>query len=150
MINKFRGNYRWLSNMFETPVILHGVKYISVEHAYQSAKSIDEEWKKTCASDQYSSGEIKKLSKSVKIRHDWSEIKNKIMWYLLKQKFSKDPIKSWLLETGNEEIVEGNSWHCNYWGNCTCDKCSDIKGRNLLGKMIMRIRDDLRKENNHV
>jgi len=146
MINKFRGNYRWLSNMFEVPVILHGVKFISVEHAYQSAKSLDEEWKKTCVSDQYSSGEIKKLSKTVKIRHDWAEIKNKIMWHLLKQKFEKEPCKSWLLETGNKQIIEQNLWHDNHFGDCVCDKCVDIEGKNYLGKMIMKIRENLQYE----
>ena len=42
--------------------------------------------------------------------------------------------------TGLEEIVEGNYWHDNYWGNCTCDKCKNIEGQNKLGKILMKIR----------
>lgn len=38
------------------------------------------------------------------------------------------------------EIVEGNYWHDNYWGNCTCDKCKNIEGQNKLGKILMKIR----------
>ena len=43
-------------------------------------------------------------------------------------------LKERLLKTGKEELVEGNTWHDNYWGNCTCEKCKNIAGQNKLGK----------------
>jgi len=38
------------------------------------------------------------------------------------------------------------SWHDNYWGNCYCFKCKDIKGVNKLGEPLMDIRSRLAPE----
>ena len=56
-----------------------------------------------------------------------------------------ESLKERLLATGDEELVEGNEWHDNYWGNCTCDNCKDIPGRNQLGKTLMKVRADIRE-----
>ena len=44
-ILEFQGEYRWLSNFSPCEIILDGITYKSVEHAYMSAKSENEEWK---------------------------------------------------------------------------------------------------------
>ena len=41
VIDKFRGNYAFLSNFAKCEVVYNGLKFPSVEHAYQAAKSID-------------------------------------------------------------------------------------------------------------
>lgn len=41
-INKFTGKYRFLSNFYEVPIIVDGIKYRSVEHAFQAAKATNE------------------------------------------------------------------------------------------------------------
>jgi predicted NAD-dependent protein-ADP-ribosyltransferase YbiA (DUF1768 family) len=64
------------------------------------------------------------------------------MEYGLRQKFSKPEFISLLLNTSNREIIEGNYWHDNYWGSCTCDKCGN-KGLNKLGILLMKIRKEL-------
>ena len=51
-----------------------------------------------------------------------------------------------LLETGDEGIVEWNNWHDNIWGDCICLKCEDIVGTNHLGKLLMRIRTELKEK----
>lgn len=48
MIKEFRGEYAWLSNFTAVPVVLDGIQYPSVEHAYMSAKSKDNAWKELC------------------------------------------------------------------------------------------------------
>ena len=40
-IEKFEGDYRFLSNFHPCEIIRDGDKYASVEHAYQAAKTID-------------------------------------------------------------------------------------------------------------
>jgi hypothetical protein len=137
MIKEFQGKYRWLSNFWTVKVILEGTEYKSVEHAFQSAKSDDPNWKLYCKNTERA-GEIKKLSRSVKLIKDWDTKKILIMKELLVQKFNKEPYKSMLIETGNQEIQEGNLWHDTFWG-------IDLRtgnGNNLLGKMIMEIRDN--------
>ena len=43
MINEFQGDYRFLSNFHPAEVEMDGIKYPSVEHAYQAAKSLDKD-----------------------------------------------------------------------------------------------------------
>jgi predicted NAD-dependent protein-ADP-ribosyltransferase YbiA (DUF1768 family) len=51
-------------------------------------------------------------------------------------------IRKALLATHPQELVEGNYWHDNYWGNCLCPKCTHIEGQNHLGKLLMKIREN--------
>ena len=44
-----------------------------------------------------------------------------------------------LLETGNQELVEGNTWGDIFWGVC------NGKGQNWLGKILMMVRDEIRE-----
>ena len=63
------------------------------------------------------------------------------MEYVVECKFYQNPeLLQKLIDTGDEELVEGNTWHDNFWGNCTCEKCRDIPGENHLGKILMDIR----------
>jgi ribA/ribD-fused uncharacterized protein len=48
-----------------------------------------------------------------------------------------------LVATGDQELIEGNNWHDNIWGNCTCKnldgehpECLN-QGTNLLGETLM-------------
>ena len=51
-----------------------------------------------------------------------------------------------LLATGDSELIEGNRWHDNVWGDCECSRCINRPGRNLLGKALMEVREVLRCE----
>ena len=48
-----------------------------------------------------------------------------------------------LLATGDAELVEGNSWHDNDWGDCWCDRCVEVLGANMLGVILMEVRGRL-------
>jgi len=63
---------------------------------------------------------------------------------IVKLKFAQNPdLRKKLLATGTEELVEGNTWHDNYWGDCSCPECKNIKGRNQLGITLMRVRKEM-------
>jgi hypothetical protein len=47
-----------------------------------------------------------------------------------------------LLQTGKSVLVEGNDFHDNVWGNCTCPRCKDIEGENRLGRALMDLREE--------
>ncbi|WP_016952032.1 NADAR family protein [Anabaena sp. PCC 7108] len=73
------------------------------------------------------------------LRSDWEQVKNNIMRKALLCKFSShSDIREILLSTGNQELVE-NSPIDYYWG---CG--SDGSGKNMLGIILMEIRDTLR------
>lgn len=130
---------RFLSNFYPIQIQLDDVEYPSVEHAYQAAKTLDKGARAQIAACG-SPGEAKRLGRKLKIREDWEEVKIPIMQQLLEQKFlwHKD-LEALLQKTRDAQIIEGNYWHDNFWGSCTCNKCGD-KGQNVLGKMLMDIR----------
>lgn len=138
VINEFKGDYRWLSNFWKVNILHDGKVYPSVEHAYQAAKSLDEDWKITCLNNNISPGKIKRLSKDIEIRSDWNKSRVKLMYTLCLKKFMKEPLKSKLLSTKNILLVEGNYWNDTFWGV----DLKTNKGENMLGKILMHIRDN--------
>lgn len=136
MIKEFQKQHRWLSNFVPCNVNLDGVVYESVEHAYQAAKTINLNERKLFIN--CTSGQAKRAGRNITQRHDWEEVKIKVMNDLLKQKFSKEPYKTLLAETGIQHIQEGNRWNDKFWGVCL----KTGEGRNELGLLIMAIREE--------
>ena len=60
------------------------------------------------------------------------------MYKLLVQKFNDKELARKLLDTGDCYIQEGNKWNDRFWGVCKG------QGENHLGKLIMKIRSELR------
>lgn len=141
MIKKFDGKYRWLSNFAPCRVVLDGEEYPSVEHAYQAAKTTNIPSRKKIQRIKRAN-RAKWLGKRIGLRPDWEQKKVEVMFDLLRQKFSNEPFRKLLLHTGKAHIQEGNTWGDVFW------RVSLIsgKGENMLGRLIMRVRDDLRDE----
>ncbi len=59
---------------------------------------------------------------------------------LLLQKFENPDLAEQLLVTDEKYLVEGNTWNDTLWGVC------NGRGRNLLGIMLMEIRERLRAQ----
>jgi predicted NAD-dependent protein-ADP-ribosyltransferase YbiA (DUF1768 family) len=58
------------------------------------------------------------------------------MWEILQAKFAQNPdLLAQLLATGDQEIVEGNTWNDKFWGK------HNGEGMNHLGIMLMTIRE---------
>ena len=139
VINKFDGEYEFLSNFAQCTVVYDGNIYPTVEHAYQAAKSLDKSIQKSFTTLP-TPGKAKKLGKQIQLRPDWEQVKDNVMKALLKQKFSQEPFKSQLIATGNTKLVEGNTWNDTYWGVC------GGKGLNMLGTLLMEVRSELIEE----
>lgn len=137
MIDSFREEYYFLSNFYHVDVEYDGIIYKNTEAAFQAQKVLDDN-EKLLFSDLYPH-EAKKLGRRVKLRKDWNDVKDNYMYEICKAKFTQhDDLAEKLLETGDEELVEGNTWNDTYWGVC------NGKGKNQLGKTLMRIREELR------
>jgi ribA/ribD-fused uncharacterized protein len=103
-----------------------------------SEKREDLKWKEFCATN--SSADVKKKSRSIKLRSDWDRIKIRVMFEVLRIKFSIPELQSKLLATGNQELIEGNDWGDEFWG---VNKHTGV-GRNFLGRILMHIRQEIR------
>jgi ribA/ribD-fused uncharacterized protein len=133
--------YKFLSNMY--PVMIDGYK--SVEAFYVAMKTKDKDIRTQIR--EMNGFEAKQFGRTLVIREDWEAIKLDVMWYALNKKFAAgSELAAMLLATGYTKLVETNSWHDNFWGDCYCEKCADIKGDNHLGEMLMKIRENLRKD----
>lgn len=91
----------------------------------------------------------KKEGRKADLSNGWFEHnKVEIMLIGLRLKFSNPSMKKKLLDTGNRELIEGNYWHDNFWGDCYCPKCVNTNGQNTLGKLLMQIRKEIHETDN--
>lgn len=134
-IEKFTGEFAFLSNFYNVPLTYNGLTYMNSESAYQAQKDPSRATQFT----KLPANQAKRLGRTVHIRSDWDEVKDTIMYEIVRSKFEQNPdIAQKLINTGNAEIIEGNWWNDTYWGVC------NGVGQNKLGKIIMRIRKKLK------
>ena len=106
MIDRFDGEFDFLSNFYRSCVQCEGVNYPTVEHAYQAYKTKNHQTRLFIA--QLSTpGEAKKWGRTIDIRPDWEEIEVDVMRYYVRQKFlNNEKLALALHNTGNEELEE--------------------------------------------
>ena len=134
----FKGRWAFLSNFYTSRLLYKGRWYLTAEHTYQAAKMTNQthhDWVAACLTP----GQAKHRARSLPLRKDWEQMKDMIMLDILRIKFSNPGLTKLLLETGQQELVEYNYWHDTYWGVC------DGVGQNKLGKLLMRVRDELKE-----
>lgn len=143
VITDFDGQYYFLSNFTYSPFILNGKEYETVEHYFQSMKTTNltiRDRIRTCGHPRFA----KKFGRQTQLRIDWEKVKYTVMQQAVRAKFKQSLRFANLLKaTHPYELIEGNTWHDNIWGDCHCDRCKNIIGQNLLGKILMEVRDEL-------
>ena len=146
IIDFFDDEYAFLSNFYPSPIVIHGIYYPTVEHYFQSEKTIDE-IEKFNIIHASSPNTAKGFGRHCTLCPNWESIKDSVMLKGVKEKFNQNKrLKEKLLATEDAILIEGNTWHDNYWGNCTCFRCKNIEGKNQLGKTLMYIRQELKGE----
>jgi hypothetical protein len=141
-IDKFTDQFSFLSNFYESVLEYGGIKYPTVEHAFQAAKTRDSETRHQIAKMQ-SPSEAKAAGNRNGIINDfdpagWELRKDGVMEELLRIKFQNPDLKNLLAQTGNAKLIEGNTWGDTYWG---VDAVTG-EGANKLGVILERIRSE--------
>jgi len=151
VIRRFSGSYRFLSNFYQIPVVLSfthdgekmSFKMPSVENAFQAAKidsKIPNRVQLTESFQTMTASESKKAGRRVPRRDDWDDIRVKVMYALLVQKFKYPTLRALLISTGDAELIEGTTWGDRFWG---VDENAGGIGENHLGKLLMRVREEI-------
>lgn len=136
IIKGFQGEYRFLSNFYPASIMIVGIPYKSVEAAYQASKTTDIHRRKqfSCLGPKEAKHEGKAL---LTLRTGWDDVlKVEVMELCLRAKFTIPALQARLISTAPLELIEGNCWGDEFWGVC------NDKGRNILGKLLMMIRDE--------
>lgn len=144
----------YLSNWFISPFSYAGKRYFSCEQYLMEQKALtfgdDEIAEKIMKSRNLS--EIKRLGRQVARYNEnlWKTIRPQVMRRGLRAKFQQNPeLLLALLGTGNAILAECAPRDA-IWGiglgvdDPRCDDTKEWRGRNLLGRALMRVREDLR------
>lgn len=158
----FRGRLEFCSNFWESaftmPVVWQpgGVvipssqddpraqllAFPSGEHAFQYLKATDPQIAEEVRTAS-TPGEAKGFGRRLRCRPDWERVKVEAMRMVLAAKFSEPETARLLVATGQEELVELNTWHDTTWGVCG-GRCKfgphEPTGANWLGRLLVERR----------
>jgi N-glycosidase YbiA len=130
----------FMSNYYKARFYIYGRWWICVEAPYQAKKCVnpadfDAIHQATKAND------ARNLGQQVEMRPDWNDIRVDVMYECCLAKFlqHKD-LRDQLMATGEEELIEDSPYD-SFWG---CGPKGD--GKNMLGQVLMRIRNELKGE----
>ena len=127
-----------LSTLFPHAIIFQQQSYPTAEHLYQSRRfrnhpEIAEKIRTEARTPKHARYLANKNKN--KQRNDWEQAKTIVMEEVLRLKFKDPELQEVLKKTGNAKLVAATTWD-SYWG---INK--EGKGRNELGKMLMKLRD---------
>jgi N-glycosidase YbiA len=136
------GEYGCFSNFSRHPVFLKGKRWPTSEHYFQAQKfsgTEHEEAVRLCKkpSEAAALGRNRKLP----LRPDWESVKDQVMLEAVRAKFTQHKdLKAILLGTGDAVLVE-HTTNDSYWADG-----GDGSGKNMLGRILMQVREELRRE----
>ncbi len=130
------------SNFAPFPIKLDGKIWPTTEHYFQAQKfgseSYREKIRKT-ASPMIAARLGR--SRKEKLRHDWEHVKVDVMRTAVRAKFTQHrELHDLLVSTGEQTLVE-HTTNDSYWGDG-----GDGSGKNMLGRILMEIRAELREQ----
>jgi len=140
-ITSFSGEHAFLSNFYLHPIEIDGDVYPTNEHAFQALKT-DVAAERQRVREAPTPASAKAKGKRVTLRPGWDTERLVVMERVVRAKFADPELARLLVATGNRELIEGNKWRDTVWG-CVRTKEGGWKGRNELGKILMRVREEL-------
>ena len=124
------GKYKALTNSYPSMIVVEGISYPTLEHAFQAAKLTDTETKVLISKAKLT--DIPNIVEQGFTRPNWQEIRLATMYQLMKLKFESNPTLASLLQnTGDRRLVFENR-------NLRAVR------RDKLGTILMKVRGELR------
>lgn len=116
-------------------------EYETVEHYFAASKATTEQ-DHDIIRTMRGPWDAKRAGRRTPLREDWEDVKYEVMLTALRVKFSESEYRTALLDTGDRLIAEDSP--TDYvWG--IRDRHHGYGGRNLLGKALMQVREELRQ-----
>jgi N-glycosidase YbiA len=134
------GEFGQFSNFAPFPINLDGERWPTSEHYFQAQKFEDETYRQKIRKTN-SPMQAARLGRDrkQKLRRDWEGVKDRIMRQAVTAKFTQyEELRELLLSTGDAKIVE-HTENDDYWGDG-----GDGRGKNMLGRILMQVREELR------
>lgn len=141
-ITAFVNDYEFLSNDYECkiPVAEDNLVFYNITSALIAKKSNDIGTRRKFT--RFSAAKARKKESSIPENDYWEENKDEILYDLLKIKFTHNKdLKIKLLNTYPHDLINNVSYPDTYYG------VRFGEGKNELGKMLMRLRKELRNNN---
>lgn len=117
---------------------------LTPEHYFQAHKALDR-----CSARMVltarTPGQAKRIARQAPLRPDWQQIRIDVMRAAIREKFVPGTEAYRELMEHEGPIVEHNTWHDNFWGDCRCPRCRGNRGENMLGRLLMALRAELRQ-----
>lgn len=135
-------DYGEFSNFAEYPIRIDGETWPTTEHYFQAQKFEDAVYRQRIRKT-HSPMEAARMGRDrkMKLRRDWESVKVSVMHAALLAKFRQhEDLRALLLSTGDAKLVE-HTENDDYWGDG-----GDGRGRNMLGQLLMRVREALATE----
>jgi len=134
--------YGFLSNFAPYPIRLKGKTWPTSEHYFQAQKFPGTKHEKAIqkANSPMLAARMGRDRKKP-LRRDWERVKESIMRDAVLAKFTQHAdIQQQLLDTGDAVLIE-HTENDDYWGDG-----GDGRGKNRLGRILMEVRETLKKK----
>lgn len=139
----YEQEYYVLSNFSSFNLLWHGIVFPTSEHAYHWMKFPEASAAEARDAVRNAPSAHEAFQAASRYRHlrrsDWDEVKVGIMRDILRAKAQQhEYVRRKLMQTADRELIE-NSWRDDFWG-----WGPNRDGQNMLGKLWMQIREELR------
>lgn len=151
-IRNWRQDFWFLDNSYETPIAYEGLMYPTVTHAFAGAQAGELDLKLEISQTPLGAledlvveriGDLvpgfegpNTMRKLLEYKFGLSQMKNVMSAHQIK-------MAEKLLFTGRRPIIYGNMSCNTFWGDCACVKHLETRGKNVLGGLIMGVRDKI-------
>lgn len=134
---RFYGTNHPFSNFHLAPFTAGKKSWPTVEHFFQAMKTIDPKLREAVRKAR-KPGDAKKLGRQIPLRPGWNGMRDEVMSYALRAKFTQNPaLQRALCATDGRKLIEASPRDA-YWGEGPRGT-----GKNRLGTLLMELRSEL-------